>query len=46
MSDRMTSAYGDDSLRYSMIYGLVFYLVAATLYLTAARRLNRDWYRG
>ena len=46
MSDSMAAAYGEDSLRYSMIYGLAFYLAAATLYLTAARRLNRDWYRG
>lgn len=46
MSDRMMGAYGEDSLRYSMLYGLVFYLLAATLYLTAARRLNKDWHRG
>ncbi|PWG03965.1 spinster family MFS transporter [Sphingosinicella humi] len=46
MSDSMAATYGEDSLRYSMIYGLAFYLAAATLYLTAARRLNRDWYRG
>jgi MFS family permease len=46
LSDRMTAAYGADSLRYSMLYGLAFYLIAATLYFAAGRRLNRDWYRG
>src|SRR3546814_3956450 len=45
MSDRMMAAYGEDSLRHSMLYGLVFSLAAATLYLIAARRLRSDWHR-
>ncbi len=44
MSDRMTAAHGADSLRYSILYGLVFYLLSALLYAFAARRLRRDWY--
>jgi MFS family permease len=46
MSDRMTAAHGADSLRYSILYGLVFYLLSALLYAFAARRLKRDWYAG
>ncbi len=46
MSDTMAQAYGEDSLRYSILYGLIFYLLSAALYFLAARRLSRDWYRG
>jgi MFS family permease len=44
MSDTMTQAYGAHSLRYSILYGLGFYLLSALLYFLAARRLPRDWY--
>ncbi len=43
MSDRMTAAYGEDSLKYSILFGLVFYLLSALIYLMASRRLARDW---
>ena len=46
MSDRMADAYGEDSLRYSILYGLAFYLLSALIYFIASRRLARDWYRG
>ena len=46
MSDRMAAAYGDDSLRYSILYGLVFYLLSGLFYLFAAGRLRRDWVAG
>ena len=46
MSDAMTAAHGDDSLRYSILYGLGFYLLSSALYFVASRRLKRDWYRG
>jgi MFS family permease len=46
MSDTMNAAYGDDALRYSILYGLGFYLLSALLYALAARRLKHDWYRG
>jgi len=43
LSDRMKAAHGDDSLQYSILYGLGFYLLAALFYLLAARRLRRDF---
>ena len=43
MSDRMKAAHGVDSLQYSILYGLGFYLLAAFFYLFAARRLRRDF---
>jgi MFS family permease len=46
MSDRMTAAHGADSLQYSILYGLGFYLLSALLYFFASRRLKQDWYRG
>jgi MFS family permease len=42
MSDRIASTYGAESLRYSILYGLAFYLLAAVFYLFAATRLRRD----
>jgi MFS family permease len=45
MSDAMKAAHGEDSLRYSILYGLVFYLLAALLYFAAARTLRQDWHR-
>ncbi len=42
MSTRMSEAYGNESLRYSILFGLVFYLLAATFYLLVSRRLARD----
>ncbi|MFN3387852.1 MAG: spinster family MFS transporter [Allosphingosinicella sp.] len=44
MSDTMSAAYGEDSLRWSILYGLGFYLLSAAIYFIAARRLKRDWY--
>ncbi|MGQ0590610.1 MAG: spinster family MFS transporter [Sphingosinicella sp.] len=46
MSDTMSAAYGADSLRWSILYGLGFYLLSGLIYLAASRRLARDWYRG
>ena len=43
LSDRMRLAHGEDSLKYSILYGLGFYLVSAAIYFAAARRLKRDW---
>jgi hypothetical protein len=45
MSDRMTAAYGEDALRYSILYGLAFYLLSSLIYFAASRMLKRDWYR-
>ena len=46
MSDTMKAAYGEESLRYSILYGLGFYLLSALLYFAASTRLEKDWYRG
>jgi len=42
LSDSMKSVHGADSLKYSILYGLGFYLLAAFFYLFAAGRLRRD----
>ena len=42
LSTRMAERYGDDSLKYSILYGLGFYLLAALFYALASRRLKRD----
>jgi hypothetical protein len=44
MSDAMKAAHGADSLQYSILYGLVFYLLSSAIYFVAAGRLKRDWY--
>jgi hypothetical protein len=44
MSDAMTAAHGADALRYSILYGLGFYLLSALIYFAASRRLAKDWY--
>ena len=42
MSETLKAAHGADSLRFSILYGLGFYLLAAILYLFAAGRLKDD----
>jgi len=43
MSDGLKTVYGAESLRYSILYGLAFYLIAAAFYFGAAKRLAKDW---
>lgn len=43
LSDVLGAQYGEDSLRYSILAGTGFYIVAAILYLIASRFLKRDW---
>ncbi len=43
MSDNMGPAYGDQALKYSILYGLGFYALSALFYLFASRRLAKDW---
>ncbi len=43
MSDTMTATYGEHALRYSILYGLGFYLLSALLYFIASKRLAKDW---
>ena len=44
MSDTMSAAHGEDSLRYSILYGLGFYVLSSILYFIASRTLRRDWH--
>lgn len=43
LSDALSGRYGADSLRYAILAGTVFYLVAAGMFLLSARRLEKDW---
>ncbi|MEZ5957836.1 MAG: MFS transporter [Hyphomonadaceae bacterium] len=43
ISDALVARFAEESLRYSMLTGTGFYVVAAILYLIAARNLKRDW---
>lgn len=43
ISDGLAAQFGDDSLRYSILAGTSFYVVAAMFFFMAARRLERDW---
>ncbi|WCL53854.1 spinster family MFS transporter [Gimibacter soli] len=43
MSDMMTARFGNDSLRYSVVAALAFYLLAAFLILFAVKTLRKDW---
>jgi MFS family permease len=45
MSDRMKAAHGADSLQYSILYGLAFYLLSSAFYFVASARLKKDWHR-
>jgi predicted MFS family arabinose efflux permease len=43
LSDGLSTRYGADSLRYAILAGTVFYVVAAGMFLLSARRLEQDW---
>jgi predicted MFS family arabinose efflux permease len=43
LSDALSAQFGANSLRYAILAGTVFYLVAAALFLLSAKRLERDW---
>jgi predicted MFS family arabinose efflux permease len=43
VSDALKPHYGDESLRYAIYSGLGFYVIAAALFLIAARSLKKDW---
>ena len=42
-SELLGPIYGDEALRYSMLYSLALYLVSALLMALAGRFLRRDW---
>lgn len=43
LSDALQAQYGDESLRYSILAGTVFYVLAAALFYLASRSLEQDW---
>jgi len=43
ISDGLEARFGDESLRYAILAGTGFYLIAATLFLLSAKRLAKDW---
>lgn len=43
LSDALQLHYGDDSLRYSILAGTGFYLLASGLFLLSSRWIERDW---
>jgi len=43
LSDMLHLHFGEDSLRYSILGGTIFYLLAAALFFASARWLEDDW---
>ncbi|WP_310020368.1 MFS transporter [Croceicoccus sp. BE223] len=43
LSDVLKPTFGDEALRYSMLYALALYGLAAVLLALAGRQLRRDW---
>ena len=43
LSDLLSLRFGDESLRYSILAGTGFYVIAASLFWLASRWLERDW---
>lgn len=43
MSDAMTATYGNDALKYSLLYGLLFYVAGALFLIPAAFRIEKEW---
>ena len=43
LSDALKTRFGDEALRYSILAGTGFYLLAALFFFAAATQLKRDW---
>jgi predicted MFS family arabinose efflux permease len=43
LSDALTAQFGDEALRYSILAGAGFYVIAALFFAVAARTLPKDW---
>lgn len=46
LSDHFTAAYGDEALRYAILAGTGFYVLATLFLLLAAIWLPRNWHKG
>ncbi len=44
LSDAMVARFGDESLRYAILSGTGFYVLAAVLFVVTAPRLAKDWH--
>ncbi|MGD9811615.1 MAG: spinster family MFS transporter [Sphingobium sp.] len=44
LSDQLTRNFGNEALRYSILAGTGFYVIAGLLLVRASRMLDRDWY--
>ncbi len=44
LSDAMAARFAEESLRYAILSGTGFYVLAATLFLVTAPRLKKDWH--
>lgn len=45
MSDGLSAQFGEESLRYSILAGTSFYVIAAVLLFVSSRLIDRDWER-
>ena len=43
LSDHLQARFGDDSLRYAILAGTSFYVLAAILFFVSSKWLNDDW---
>lgn len=43
LSDGLNDRFGDEALRYAILSGSFFYVLAAVIFLITSRRLERDW---
>jgi predicted MFS family arabinose efflux permease len=43
LSDGLHQRFGEESLRYALLAGAGFYILASALYLLASYRVSRDW---
>jgi Na+-driven multidrug efflux pump len=43
ISDNLGARFGDDALRYAILTGTSFYLIAAILFLISSKYLANDW---
>jgi MFS family permease len=46
LSDALIIRFAENSLRYSILAGTGFYIIAALIFLLAARRVEADWEEG
>jgi len=43
LSDRLAAEFAEESLRYAILSGAIFYVLAAVLFIIVAPRLKHDW---